>query len=130
MNPEDKARLFVDLCAKYPYGVIVKFDDKNLCIDDIRFSRGDYFLTLTDGVKKYLNVDIERVTPYMKSMKHMSDAEKIEYMKTFNRLGDDLGTKVTYPSYTSIDWLNANHYDYRNFIEDGLVEEAPSDLYQ
>ena len=110
--------------------VIVNFDGKNLCIDDIRFYEDDYYLTLSDGIKKYVNVNIERVKPYMKSMKTMSDADKIEYQKTFNRFNDEIGTKVSYPSYSSMDWLNANHYDFRNFIEDGLVTEAPEDLYK
>ena len=130
METKDKSRLFIDLCAKYPYGVIVKFENKNLCIDDIRFYEGDFYLTLTDGIKKYINVNIERVIPYMKSMKNMSDADKIDYLKTFNKFSDEIGTKVTYPSYPSIDWLNANHYDFRNFIEDGLVLDAPKDLYK
>lgn len=130
MKPNDKARLFIDICSKYPYGLIVKFNDKNLCVEEVHFSRGDYFLTLSDGIKKYVGVSVERVKPYLKSIKNMTEEEREEYYSTFNHLDDDLGSKIVYPSIASNDWLNAHHYDCRGFIEEGLALEATPDIYK
>jgi hypothetical protein len=32
--------------------------------------------------------------------------------------------------HSTIDWLNAHHFDYRGLIEKGLALEAPEDMYK
>lgn len=39
------------------------------------------------------------------------------------------GGTMLYDGYVGIDWLNANHFDYRGLIEKGLALEAPEGMY-
>lgn len=129
MDQNNKALLFIDLCGRYPYGVIVKLDDKTVCVDDIKFIRGDYYLTLKDIDKTYIGVDVERVRPYLRSLKSMTADEKEEYKKTFDTYENGTGTKLVCQSYQTFDWLNAHHFDYRSLIEQGLALEASPKMY-
>ena len=130
MDQNDKALLFIDLCGRYPYGVVVKLDDKTVCVDDIKFIRGDYILTLRGVEKTYIGVDVERVRPYLRSLKSMTVAEKEEYKKTFDTYENGMGTKLVCQSYQTFDWLNAHHFDYRGLIEQGLALEASPKMYK
>lgn len=130
MDQNDKALLFIDLCGRYPYGVVVKLDDKTVCVDDIKFIRGDYILTLRGVEKTYIGVDVERVRPYLRSLKSMTVAEKEEYKKTFDTYENGMGTKLVCQSYQTFDWLNAHHFDYRGLIEHGLALEASPKMYK
>lgn len=130
MDQNDKALLFIDLCGRYPYGVVVKLDDKTVCVDDIKFIRGDYILTLRGVEKTYIGVDVERVRPYLRSLKSMTVAEKEEYKKTFDTYENGMGTKLVCQSYQTFDWLNAHHFDYRGLIERGLALEASPKMYK
>lgn len=131
MNSKDKTRLFIDLCAKYPYGIFVKLDnDKILCVDDIKFYRGDYILTLKNEERSFIGIDIDRVKPYLRSMSSMTDDEKKEYLSTFEDVELSNGTRLTYQSHNSIDWLNANHFDFRELIPDGIAIEALPKMYK
>ena len=129
MDQNNKALLFIDLCGRYPYGIIVSFDGKKVCVDDIKFIRDDYYLTLKDIEKTYIGVNVERVKPYLRSMKSMTAAEKDEYKKTFDTYENGTGTKLVCQSYQTFDWLNAHHFDYRGLIELGLALEAPQNMY-
>ena len=129
MDQKNKALLFVDLCGRYPYGVIVNFDGKKVCVDDIKFIRDDYYLTLKDTEKTYIGVNVERVKPYLRSMKSMTVVEKEEYKKTFDTYENGTGTKLVCQSYQTFDWLNVHHFDYRGLIELGLALEAPQNMY-
>lgn len=131
MEAQDKALLLVEICARYPYGLMVRYDDKIVCVEEIHFSdSGQYFFTLKAEVKKYVGVNIERIKPYLKSMSRMTDEEKEEYMNTFCELKDELGTVIRYPSYASTDWLTAHHYDYKGLIKTGLSLEALEGMYK
>lgn len=131
MEAQNKALLLVEICARYPYGLMVRYDDKIVCVEDIHFSdSGQYFFTLKAEVKKYVGVNIERIKPYLKSMSRMTDEEKEEYMNTFSELKDDLGTVIRYPSYASTDWLIAHHYDFRGMIGLGLALESLPGMYE
>ena len=130
MDQKNKALLCVDLCGRYPYGVVVKLDDKTVCVDDIKFIRGDYILTLRGVEKTYIGVDVERVRPYLRSLKSMTVAEKEEYKKTFDTYENGMGTKLVCQSYQTFDWLNAHHFDYRGLIEQGLALEASPKMYK
>ena len=130
MEPKDKALLLVEICARYPYGLMVRYDDKIVCVEEIHFSdSGQYFFTLKSEVKKYVGVTTERIKPYLKSMSKMTEDEKEEYLGTFAELRDNLGTVIRYPSYNSVEWLIAHHYDYRGLIGFGLALEALNGMY-
>ena len=42
----------------------------------------------------------------------------------------DNGSNGLFDEYSHIDWLNANHFDYRGMIEKGLALEAPDGMYK
>lgn len=104
MTQTDKDLLFIDLCARLPYGVWIerklkscKFGAKcMLNAHDINaIERGQY-----DFCK-----------PYLFPMSSMTEEQIKEYM--------------TIPSgYRTIDWFNKNHFDYRCLIENGLANDA------
>lgn len=131
MTSTDKEILLSDLCARFPYTICVYLDDKVTQIKEIKYdSRNEVYFTLVGGSKTYIGVDIERIKPFLKSLKNMTPKEKMEYERTLNILEDGLGTKLTYTSYYAIEWLNEHHFDFRGLIEKGLAIEAPKDMYK
>ena len=128
MNQSDKGLLLVDLCSRYPYGIIVRLDDKNVCVEEIKFSRGDYFFTLS-GDKIYIGVLVDRIKPYLRPISSMNPEEKEDFKKTFETYKNIMGVELTCLSYSSIDWLNAHHFDYRGLISKGWALEALPDMY-
>ena len=128
LNTFDKELLLKDLCARLPYGVKVngvfltydKDKDKILykeCVKELNYSHLSRYWTLK---------------PYLFPLSSMTDKDLIEFLqikgmnlnsyelKTFRR-----GTTAivsTLPSYSRhIDWLNKNHFDYRNLIDKNLA---------
>ena len=128
MNQSDKGLLLVDLCSRYPYGIIVRLDDKNVCVEEIKFSRGDYFFTLS-GDKTYIGVLVDRIKPYLRPISSMNPEEKDDFKKTFETYENTMGVELTCLSYNSIDWLNAHHFDYRGLINKDLALEALPNMY-
>ena len=47
-------------------------------------------------------------------------------------LGWEIQGRITIHNvgYSTIDWLNEHHFDYRGLIEKGLALEAPEDMYK
>ena len=129
MDPKDKGLLFIDVCAKYPYGLVVKMDDKTLCVDDILFRGNENYFTLKSEDKTYVGVSIDRFKPYLRSVVNMTDTERAEYMATFDNYKTTIGINIPYPTYTTYDWLNKHHFDFRGLIKKGLALEAPDNIY-
>lgn len=119
MTQEDGNLLLKDLCARLPYHPIV-YVDENLP----RLKLG-----IATRVWEYTAVD-KPCKPYLRSMSSMTEEEKKEYyclcydeqVEVF-----EYGvweTKIYFhDTIESIDWLNANHFDYRGLIEKGLAIE-------
>ena len=128
MTQNDKGLLLVDLCSRYPYGLIVRLDDKNVCVEEIKFSRGDYFFTLS-GDKTYIGVLVDRIKPYLRPISSMNPEEKDDFKKIFETYEDTIVVDFIFLSYSSIDWLNAHHFDYRGLISKGLALEELPDMY-
>ncbi|MCR5071188.1 MAG: hypothetical protein K6A62_04605 [Bacteroidales bacterium] len=106
MNREEKDLLRKDLCGRLPYGVIVHFEgwasekllEINLQIDVFNSMGG-------------------LPIPYLRPMSSMTEEEIAEYQYITERWMYD----ASYSIGDSIDWLNANHFDYRGLIEKGLA---------
>ena len=69
----------------------------------------------------------ERFIPFIRPMSSMTDEEKNQWFDIINHYNKEGNPILT--SIESIDWLNANHFDYRELIEKGLALEAPKDMY-
>lgn len=113
MNKKNKELLFKDLCARLPYGVIVKYKSREK-EGNVKITCGNigYVAELGNGWWK-------ECKPYLRPMSSMTEEEKKEYEVTC----DGYETLETY------DWLNAHHFDYRGIIFKGLALEAPEGMY-
>ena len=143
MIPKDKDLLLKDICARLPYGL------KGKCEIDASYDTSfdtifqiHKFDVILEGIKGDLlfvtpliedkdeqefaneevadGIDILDFKPYLRPMSSMTEEEKIDYRAFFNYDG------VEYPE-EYIDWLNANHFDYRGLIEKGLAIAVTED---
>lgn len=135
MTQEDKELLLKDLCARLPYGVIVRHAD---CIVDgegnetgnFHYTKGylydvcredDMTTTIIESGGENEGYDhicfLERTIPYLRPMSSMTEEENEEYTK-INLYGFH---------WNFIDWCNSKHLDYRGLIEKGLAIEVTKD---
>ena len=137
MTQEQKELLLKDLCGRLPYGVKVEAhgllktiadDYDNRDIINAHILNG---LNLRDCFKTYSIDYIEKVPlfnrkgvcnikPYLFPMSSMTEEQKLELMSTCTFLRDFAfgWTDRTF------DWLNENHFDYRDLIPMGLANDA------
>lgn len=128
MTQEDKMLLIKDLSSRLPYAVHVqhisgvsgilhnisiyhKYDENDNIYDAICY---------TDFLGDEDSITIEHFKPYLFPLSTMTDNQKQEYQYITERWMYD-------PSYSisdSIDWLNKNHFDYRNLINKNLAIDA------
>ena len=149
MTKEEKEILLKDLCARLPYGVLVsvhdtfkystvpyetvylKASDISLLIDSIslneRYSNKDKrFNRIIKERKDYLEYK-----PCLFPMSSMTEEQKKEYNSLCDRVttyhyenGNIVEDTELRDNWKSIDYLNANHFDYRGLIEKGLAEDV------
>ena len=134
MTQEDKELLLKDLSARLPYGVRYRhftWDDK---CGEIYIAAQIYSIN-TDGYVKNCYDDetvyIDNVRPYLFPLSSMTEEQKKEYNTLltdvpnyYYEYGDIVGGIESYDNWRSIDYLNANHFDYRGLIEKGLALDA------
>lgn len=102
MTRESKDLLLKDLCARLPYGVMVNYGGYEGC---------DYELTLTI----LQDFPIEDLKPYLRPMSSMTEEEKIKLSLV------PIYASAHYNEVAKMDWLLANHFDFRGLIEKGLA---------
>ena len=122
MSKEDKELLLKDLCARLPYGVKCQVAD---CKTPVELSRID--TKNGNGRNPYCFVfsfGPESVKPYLRPMSSMTEEERKEYMDIDNRSYSCPMDYAHIPASDRIDWLNANHFDYRGLINKGLAIEV------
>ena len=128
----EKSLLIKDLCARLPYGVHVQ--DTRCGVsgklhDMLVFPlyKGnnvyDYIATTNFYTDCYYD-DIEYFKPYLFPLSSMTEEQKKEYHNNCNVGLNRCGNEIYFDSIESIDWLNKNHFDYRNLIEKGLAIDA------
>lgn len=113
MTQEQKDLLFKDLSGRLPYEVKISVNDKVETLQGIN---------ILDNVVEYdscLSSDIEEVKPYLFPLSSMSEEQEKEY----NNLNCwELGC---FPhTEEALDYLIANHFDYRGLIPMGLANDA------
>ena len=122
MEQTSKELLLEDLCSRLPYGLYIQDeygDIVYISYNDVHFA--NYFDSILNGIIK----------PYLFPLSSMTEEQKREY----NMLQDDVTTyHYEYgdvvedvelcDNWVSIDYLNANHFDYRGLIEKGLAIDA------
>ena len=121
MTQENKELLLKDLCARLPYNVICqvefkengKYNSKVMLLSGI-FTDEAYFTTKDGSI--YSN----EYKPYLFPLSSMTEEQKQEYQHITERWMYDSSYSIS----DSIDWLNANHFDYRNLIQMNLAIDA------
>ena len=134
MTQEDKELLVKDLCARLPYGVCYKHFTWNDERGEECIAAQIYSINSDGYVKNCYDdetVYIDDVRPYLFPLSSMTEEQKREYnmlltdIPTYEYEGGDIVTVFeTYDNWMSIDYLNANHFDYRSLIEKGLAIDA------
>lgn len=117
MTKEDKELLFIDLCARLPYGVkvkVIEYDDFN----DVEVL-DCYYLNRVHN--KFYSIK-----PYLFPMSSMKDEQEKELLGIGRSLQFwDLINEISdLDCVELIDWLNKNHFDYRGLIPKNLAIDA------
>lgn len=137
MTQEDKDILLKDLCARFPYEVKVNVD-----------TQGDFTLIgltkksafTNSGIEGCYNAfSIESIKPYLFPLSGMTDEQREEFIKfaDYETKLEDCGRHKElyycdlvghennlYHNSDAIDWLNKNHFDYRNLIDKNLAMDC------
>ena len=129
MTQEEKELLLKDLCARLPYGVKIQvpYEDGSGYFDETVWEVNNEGPFHVNG----WGIEYEYVKPYLFPLSSMTEEQKREYnmlltdILTYEYEGGDIVTVIdTYDNWMSIDYLIANHFDYRYLIEDGLAIDA------
>ena len=137
MKQEDKELLLKDLCARLPYGVMVRedtvlYDDKNTTSHRIKKLSYVHIGKGFSRIKGFIH-DYEYIyKPYLFPLSSMTEEQKLEIKSLCD--GTEIFDDGGWMSYISIlgsfnfeinlavvDWYNKNHFDYRGLIEKGLA---------
>ena len=129
MTQEQKELLLKDLCARLPYGIVVGTTDNDGTIPNFwMFYSYNHF---TEDVRiANCDVDADRLTdfcdvrPYLFPLSSMTEEQEIEYDATFAAIVYEDGRKDSVMTYKTFDWLNKNHFDYRDLIPMELAIDA------
>ncbi len=119
MTQEEKELLIKDLCARLPYGVVVRCTDGDA--DFNCFLTTDILHEIQNGHEHY------DYKPYLRSLSSMTEEEKQEYYDLTHQDEDDIWGKCLFDKM--VDYCNKHHLDYRSLISMGLALEAPEDMY-
>lgn len=121
MTSEDRELLLKDLGGRLPYGVKILDIPANVV--------GKLFLISATDTVQYETADdsgiqtLYCIKPYLFPLSSMTYEQEREY----NFLRDLVPTDEDFElvdNWRSIDYLNANHFDYRGLIENGLAIDA------
>lgn len=128
MKKEDKDLLLRDLCARLPYGVKVNtpYNDANL-IGIVKSKGFIKDIVYVDVVTDKQTYPIKYIKPYLRPMSSMTEEEKETWRLICSMSGYDMNEV---DANAAVDWLNANHFDYRGLIPRGLALPAPKGMYK
>ena len=146
MTQGEKDLLLKDLIARLDTNLvcsIYRTDDEGVGYrDEILqgYCKGDiwYEFYFREDCSIFID-NVSKIKPYLFPLSSMTDEQRKEFVKcsAYERRDEDCGRHTElyyydmvghednlYPNYDSIDWLNANHFDYRGLIEMGLAIDA------
>lgn len=127
MTQNDKNILLKELCMRLPYGLRIRVDEKVETLEGVNVP------DLVANYGGWCSSDIEEVKPYLLPLTSMSEAQKSE-LRSLGWNIDGLfeisneGRLHEYvmhmDCYALIEWLIANHFDYRFLIPKGIALDA------
>lgn len=138
MTQEQKQLLLVDLCARLPYGVKVKYYRNNCdgTLNTVNFKFETVWITADNGSNDSLDFEsigkgVWQLKPYLRPMSSMTEEENNEYLAVCTQMVNNCEFLCYQKTpHLPIDWLSAHHFDYRGLIENGLALEAPEGMYE
>ena len=116
MTQEEKDLLLKDIFGRIQYGVKFSFLDIEFNntthgnLESFEYDDDKDVIFVIDGIGIYS----EHVNPYLFPMSSMTDAQKTEW--------DYIDYYADH--HEAVDWLNKNHFDYRELIPKGLAKDA------
>lgn len=142
MSQEEKELLLKDISARLPYGVKCQVQEDEytyigtLCRLEVDNKNGN----LLDFVESISGLDcqvsLSEVKPYLFPLSSMTEEQREEFLNIqaeerkilFDALIEyrygKRDKKPVIAPYKQIEWLNKNHFDYRNLLDKGLAIDA------
>ena len=120
MTQEEKDLLLKDLSSRLPYGVKCNVgDDKPYTLSRIEIDDKNGHLLDFKEKKDSLDMQVylSECRPYLLPLSSMTEEQEEELIKYMAKDWNDM----RYHTPDSIDWLNKNHFDFRNLIGRGLA---------
>lgn len=141
MEQENENLLFRNLSSRFSYGVKVAYttlpDDMPKVWDVIGLPAVGLVDIVVPGKYRFAAVPVEEIKPYLRPLSSMTEEEEKYVLDTWGIEKFCNGIDLLWDNYLSfgdsadfVDWLNANHFDYRGLIEKGLALEAPEGMYK
>lgn len=123
MTQEGKELILKDISGRLPYGLIVQI---SLFRNDGKRSDIELDPHVTENIWEI--IDKYHALPYLRSMSSMTEEEKLQ-LSQYACIGEDLNGEFIDEVQRKdcaayIDWLNKNHFDYRELIPKGLAIEV------
>ena len=112
----NKEKLIRDLCARLPYDVKVLYDNKVFSIDYVSSIHEEIKLDTCDNY----TLDVSDVKPYLFPLSSMTEEQKM-FLKQQNWCIAISTSGTVETTIEGIDWINKNHFDYRNLINKNLA---------
>ena len=112
MKQEEKQLLLVDLSARLPYKIKFNIDSSDVITSFPRILEeinSNGWITCED-----MYLEIEDVKPYLFPLSSMTKEQLLELASISFENSIDSSIKT-------LDWLNKNHFDYRNLIDKNLA---------
>ena len=133
MTQENKELLLKDLCARLSYGIYIQDeygDIVYISYNDVHFA--NYFDSVLNGtIKPYLFPLSSMTEEQFVELKVFADLiyesdtlELVEWNDNYKTLEFWLEEVPSYCVIKVFDWLNKNHFDYRDLISKGLAIDA------
>jgi hypothetical protein len=109
----------------------LRFKDSLFRVQGIQLlDSGGYMLLLEcmdDLNGRFITYKISDIKPFLHPMSSMTEEQKNQWFNAINHYDKEGNPILT--STESINWLNANHFDYMGLIEKGIAIEAPRGIY-
>lgn len=130
MTEQEKQLVFKDLCSRLPYNTIVNVDN------------GKYREDMKLRPYHIADFNTWDIIPYLRPISSLTKEERVEIGKAIQKDrinpsgeikeegSDNLLLCTVRQSTNLLDWLNANHIDFRNLIGKGLALVAPEGIYE
>lgn len=136
MKQEDKDLLVKDLCARLPYGVMVRedtivYDGQDTTTSRIKKLFCDHIGRGFSRIKGFVRDYEYQYIPYLFPLSSMTEEQKQEYSYIVNYLSPDDTDNWKEGEFVYVEQMSQlmhffyrNHLDFRGLIEQGLANDA------